>query len=123
VISLTGRHDRLDNYWYVLVHELAHVWKHLYSDGEPGRAIYDDLDAVSGEEIENEADEIALSVLVNNKVRACLNSITDPRELEELADKNKRSPAIYAGFLRKNRENYRIFNNQVGRRKVSEMFI
>lgn len=122
VISLTGRHDRLDNYWYVLIHELAHVWKHLYSAGEPRGAIYDDLDAVSSEEIENEADEIAMNVLVKREVHAQLNSVTDAGELKILADENNRSPAIYAGFLRRKRENYRIFNNLIGRGEISAMF-
>jgi len=29
VIGLTLRYDRLDNFWFVLFHELAHVVKHL----------------------------------------------------------------------------------------------
>ena len=32
VIGLTLRYDRLDNFWFVLFHELAHVVKHLRKD-------------------------------------------------------------------------------------------
>ena len=29
VVALTLRYDRLDNFWFVLFHELAHVFLHL----------------------------------------------------------------------------------------------
>ena len=29
VIGLTLRYDRVDNFWWVLLHELAHVTRHL----------------------------------------------------------------------------------------------
>jgi hypothetical protein len=29
VIGLTLRHDRLDNFWFTLFHEIGHVLKHL----------------------------------------------------------------------------------------------
>ena len=32
VIGLTLRYDRIDNFWWVLMHELAHVVKHLPQD-------------------------------------------------------------------------------------------
>ncbi len=41
VIGLTLRHDRVDNFWFTLLHELAHVARHL-SEKEP--IIVDDLD-------------------------------------------------------------------------------
>jgi HTH-type transcriptional regulator/antitoxin HigA len=39
VIGLTIRHDRLDNFWFTLLHELVHAWKHL---PELGMAITDE---------------------------------------------------------------------------------
>lgn len=41
VIGLTLRYDRLDNFWFCLLHELAHVGRHM-DDGE-GDAFIDDL--------------------------------------------------------------------------------
>lgn len=29
IIGMTLRHDRLDNFWFTLLHELAHLWKHV----------------------------------------------------------------------------------------------
>src|SRR5690606_5475846 len=40
VVGVTLRYDRLDNFWFVLMHELAHVQKHL-SPAEP--IVMDDL--------------------------------------------------------------------------------
>ena len=34
IVALTLRHDRLDNFWYCLCHELAHVDKHLNDDDD-----------------------------------------------------------------------------------------
>lgn len=41
VIGMSLRHDRIDNFWYCLMHELAHVSKHLTTNHQ---AFYDDLD-------------------------------------------------------------------------------
>lgn len=40
VIGLTLRFDRLDHFWFTLLHEVVHVWKHL---GDPGEAYLDRL--------------------------------------------------------------------------------
>jgi HTH-type transcriptional regulator/antitoxin HigA len=39
VIGLILRHDRLDNFWFTIVHELAYLYLHL--DGE-NIAFFDD---------------------------------------------------------------------------------
>ena len=62
VIGLTLRHDRLDNFWFVLFHELGHVFLHLF-DG----LRYDFFDEASASEcdsIELEADKFALDALI-----------------------------------------------------------
>ena len=45
VIGLTLRYDRLDNFWFCLLHELAHVGLHMDVDGET--AFVDDLTLMS----------------------------------------------------------------------------
>ncbi len=34
VIGLTLRYDRVDNFWFCLLHELAHVGRHMEGDGD-----------------------------------------------------------------------------------------
>ena len=41
VIGLTLRYDRIDNFWFCLLHELAHVGRHM--DHDRGEAFVDDL--------------------------------------------------------------------------------
>ena len=41
VIGLTLRYDRLDNFWFCLLHELAHIGRHM--DNDKGNDFVDDL--------------------------------------------------------------------------------
>jgi HTH-type transcriptional regulator/antitoxin HigA len=62
VIGMTIRHDRLDNFWFTLLHELAHVG--LHHGGEQTEFI-DDLDVDSkSDPKEKEADQLAGEVLI-----------------------------------------------------------
>ena len=45
VIGLTIRHDRIDNFWFTLVHELIHVQEHLTTDSE---TFIDDIESGPG---------------------------------------------------------------------------
>jgi HTH-type transcriptional regulator/antitoxin HigA len=60
VIGLTLRYDRLDNFWFCLLHELAHIGRHM--DGMRDEAFIDDLslrdvEGVRRDPKEDEADE------------------------------------------------------------------
>jgi len=65
VVGLTLRYDRLDNFWFVLLHELIHVKVHL----KKGRVeqIFDDLEA-DGDAIEREADDLAGRALIPDEL-------------------------------------------------------
>ncbi len=121
IIALTGRHDRLDNFWFVLLHELAHIQKHLYTDDDV-KIIYDDLDVESKDSIETEADEIAIKTLMPEALVQDIESATTQAEIKNAARLHHRSPAIVAGYLRKKRNNYRIFNALIGRGEVRSQF-
>ena len=62
VIGLTLRFDRVDHFWFTLLHELAHVAKHL---SNPGDAFLDRLeDSDATEALEIEANRIARDALI-----------------------------------------------------------
>lgn len=67
VISMTLRFDRIDNFWFVLMHELRHV---ANKDGQSGNAIVDEnLDAEGNEagdkpEFEVKADNEAADAII-----------------------------------------------------------
>ncbi|MBI9070820.1 MAG: ImmA/IrrE family metallo-endopeptidase [Melioribacteraceae bacterium] len=68
-IALTLRYDRIDNFWFCLLHELAHVSLHL-SDTE--RFIVDDFDLrineIDDNTIEKEADDLASEGLIPKQI-------------------------------------------------------
>lgn len=124
IIALSLRHDRLDNFWFTLAHELAHlVLGHVY-DAE-GQCIIDDLDIRDHQDDrEEEADKLARESLIpqqmweNNPARdtAKLNAILD---LARKADIHK---SIIAGRIRHERNNYRILWPLVGKGMVRKLF-
>ena len=62
VIGLTLRHDRIDNFWFTLIHELAHLSLHLESENS---IFYDDLDMEAEDDPrEREADDLAGEMLI-----------------------------------------------------------
>jgi len=71
VIGLTLRYDRIDNFWFFLLHELAHVGRHL-EHGESD-AFFDDLNlrkeaADDDQNLEIQTDEWAEKVLIPSEI-------------------------------------------------------
>lgn len=120
VIGLTLRHDRIDNFWFTLLHELAHATRHL----GPDRAIiFDDLDVNSADGIEAEADEFARNALLPPKLaKRCLDPDLSSEELEEIAEEAEVHPAIVAGRFRWEHGDYRRFSRLLGRGEVKPHF-
>jgi HTH-type transcriptional regulator/antitoxin HigA len=121
VVGLTLRFDRLDNFWFVLLHELAHVIKHL----KKGRLedIFDDLEA-EADELEREADDLAGEALISDSYweTALARYLRTENSVRACAEELKISEAIVAGRIRKEADNYIIFNEQVGLGQVRKLF-
>jgi HTH-type transcriptional regulator/antitoxin HigA len=126
LIALTLRYDRLDNFWFTLLHELAHLVRHL---SEECRLIVDDLDLRSQSEVgqddtENEADDIASAALIPKRYWPVLDAGKVPKAADvlSLAAKLKSHPAPIAGRIRFKHNNYRILSRLVGRGQVRKLF-
>ncbi len=121
VVALTLRHDRLDSFWFSLLHELAHVALHL-GDGE-SPWFFDDLD-VDGDALESQADEMAAKALIpeDEWKRAGVRTKSSPAAVKVFAERLRISPAIVAGRIRHERRNYRILSRLVGHGKVRGHF-
>jgi HTH-type transcriptional regulator/antitoxin HigA len=122
VIALTLRHDRVDNFWFVLMHELAHVWRHLNSSIS---AFYDDLDVDdSSNAQEQEADRIAGEALIpeDEWKRSPASRLRTPEAVEHLANKLRIHPAIVAGRIRHHYKSYRVLSRLVGRGEMRPLF-
>ena len=120
IIAMTLRYDRADNFWFTLMHELAHVALHLGEDRT--KSFFDDTSSrSSGErtEIEAQADAFAQSKLIpESSVRheefkdpSCW---TEARIITE-AKRLNRSPAVLAGRLRWESGDYTLFTNLLGK--------
>lgn len=127
VIGLTLRFDRIDNFWFCLLHELAHVGRHL--DGRQGSAFLDDLTlrSVAGRKDdprEQEADEWAAEALVPDKIWRSSAARTRPTRMNvlALADELGVHPAIIAGRVRHERNNYRLLSRFVGSGEIRRQF-
>jgi HTH-type transcriptional regulator / antitoxin HigA len=117
-IALTLRHNRLDNFWFVLLHELGHVVLHRNTGLK--RGFFDDDQITASEIFEREADEFAKSLLLPEESwRSSLVRFTQsPEQIISFAQENRLSPAIVAGWIRRERGDYKIFGDLVGRGKV-----
>jgi len=121
IIGMTLRYDRLDNFWFVLFHELIHIVKHL-NEGNI-ESIFDDLD-VEAEDIEREADECASEALVpkNKWETALARYVRSEDSIRDFADELGIHPAIVAGKIRREADNYIILKDMVGQGEVRKLF-
>lgn len=120
IIGLTLRFDRLDNFWFTLLHEVAHLWKHVSSK----ETFLDNLDASSEDSRELEANRIAKEALIPRIAWKRSEAFLNPsiQAIDHLSRELKIHPAIIAGRVRKERENYTIFTELVGRGEVRKHF-
>ncbi len=127
VIGLTLRYDRIDNFWFCLLHELAHLGRHM-DDGE-SEAFVDDLTLrrIEGGRVDHkeaQADEWAEEALIPKSVWET-SSVRDhptPMAVMSLANVLKVHPAIVAGRVRHERQNYRLLSQFVGTGSVRKQF-
>jgi HTH-type transcriptional regulator/antitoxin HigA len=124
IIALSLRYDRLDNFWFTLAHELAHLaLGHAHSI--EGQCIIDDLDLrESQDEIENEADELARESLIPNHLWNShpARNTSKLKDVLDLASKADIHKCIIAGRIRYERNNYRILSRHIGRGMVRKLF-
>jgi HTH-type transcriptional regulator/antitoxin HigA len=121
LVALTLRYDRLDNFWFTLAHELAHVALHLAGESE---SFFDDLEAVGSSPQETEADRMASDALIPRT--AWLSSgLTKRSTLEQIrafASGLRISPSIPAGRIRHEAKDHRLFWPLIGKGKVRTVF-
>ena len=120
VIGLSLRYNRLDNFWFCLFHELAHIALHL--DKSKVKWFVDDLDVADANSEEKEADRWAQDKLIPvehwERIKRCSNADDVLAAAQELYI----SPAIIAGRLRYERKNYKLFSNLIGQGEVHPQF-
>ena len=122
VIGLTLRFNRIDHFWFTLLHELAHVMKHL---SNPGDAFLDRLeDSDTTETLEIEANRIARDALISRAAwrRSEVVSAPSRERIIRFAKEQMVHPAIVAGRVRRESGNFRVFGDLLGANEVRNQF-
>lgn len=120
VIGLTLRHDRLDNFWHTLMHELCH----LYNGDVSEEPVFDDLEiSVLEDKHEREADLLAQEIFIpRERWEEFSSHRVSTMSICSLAAELSLSPAIVAGRYRFETKNYKIFSSLVGHGEVRRLF-
>ncbi|MGI9229891.1 MAG: helix-turn-helix domain-containing protein [Gammaproteobacteria bacterium] len=123
VIGMTLRYDRLDNFWFVLFHELGHVFLHLSSGLHYD--FFDEEGEGSEDAIEKEADKFALETLIPDDAwEQCLSRFALSDDSVRMdAERLGIDVSILAGRIRKEQNDYTILSDLVGQDCVSAQFV
>jgi HTH-type transcriptional regulator/antitoxin HigA len=120
VIGMTARHDRIDNFWFVLLHELGHIirhWPRVVGEG----VVDEDAGSDSDELIEKEADEFAENAILPRTTwhGSTVRFAKLPDAVAKFAARYELHPALIAGRIRRER-GYIEFNDMLGSGEVRE---
>ena len=122
IIGMTVRYDRLDNFWFTLMHELAHLSLHY---DQNFNFFYDDLDSsVNIDKKEQEADQLAQEALVPESKweSSPARLIPSPIAAESLAKELGVHTSIVAGKMRHAGNKYIYLNTLINQAKVRSFF-
>lgn len=127
VIGLTLRFDRIDNFWFCLLHELAHVSLHLEGNGD--EVFVDDHGLRGGlgsseDSREVEADDWAEEALIPAASWEASQVPQAPTgtNVMGLAHELGIHPAVVAGRVRYEQDNYRLLTHFVGSGQIRRQF-
>ena len=122
VIGLTLRYDRIDSFWFTLMHELAHLAKHSKL---MNTFFAEDLSMnVGRNKVEEEADDLARDSLIPADAWADSEVMAAPTAMAvvALAGELGIHPAIVAGRVRYTSNDFRKLSQFVGTGTVRRQF-
>jgi HTH-type transcriptional regulator / antitoxin HigA len=122
VIGLTLRHDRIDAFWFTLLHEVAHVWRHLSS---PDEAFVDRIEhADSADYREKEANRLARETFIPRAVWRRSNAFLSPtrENIHKLSEELRIHPGIVVGRLHFETGNYTSFTEFLRQGTIRRQF-
>lgn len=120
IIGLTLRHDRVDSFWFTLLHELAHVVLHFAKLTESHIAFIDDMEIESADKEEREADALARDSLIPPDILS--NVVWGPMtvydDLLSLAAQAQVHLSVVAGRWQRDHQNYKKFARLIDRGSI-----
>ncbi|MBX9453599.1 MAG: ImmA/IrrE family metallo-endopeptidase [Mesorhizobium sp.] len=123
VIGMTLRRDALDNFWFTLLHEVAHAILHYRTGLAVG--FFDQTEADSVDDQETEADTFASNILIPEERwrKSAARIARSPDVIERFAAEIGIHPAIVFGRIRKERNDYSLFSQKIGAKQVRSVLI
>lgn len=123
IIGLTIRFDRLDNFWFTLAHELAHIYLH----NESGYStFYDELFREEAEvsQLESEADAFASELLIPSNIwkASPLRYGSTPTLVKRFAERIGVHPSIVDGRIRHDSGDWFMHSDIINEEKVRYLF-
>lgn len=123
LVALTLRHDRLDNFWFTLFHEIGHLKLHI-GQAKAFAAIFDDTESPASSAHEEEADLFAQEALLPKAKWDVAVSRFSRTEKSVLTDAKRFGigPAVIAGRVRREAGDYTLLRTMVGSGDVRRQF-
>lgn len=122
VVALTLRYDRVDYFWFTLLHEVAHVWRHINSSDD---TFIDRIEHMDSQVlIEKEANRIARDSFIPRALWKRNSAYLSPTQenIQQLADELHIHPAIVVGRLQYETGKFEIFRDLLGQGTVRRCF-
>ena len=117
VIVYTARYKRIDNFWFTIAHEIAHVLKHL---DEKNTFFLDNFREEEVNELEKEANQLASEKLKHQEIISFLKTkikYLSTTDIENCSKKLTIHPALIIGKLAFDKTisyaNQKLFNEDV----------
>jgi HTH-type transcriptional regulator/antitoxin HigA len=125
VVGMTLRHDRIDNFWFTLLHELAHICLHFEILVNTHTTFVDDMEIQSENAQEQEADTLAQESLIPKEILSQVvwghASVHD--DLVTVATRARVHLAAVAGRWQRDHQNYKKFSRLIDRNSVRSLLI
>jgi HTH-type transcriptional regulator/antitoxin HigA len=122
IIGLTLRNNRLDSFWFTLLHELAHIHLHYHIISLPQAIFVDDIEVRAHTTEEGEADDLAKISLIPDsiisQVRWDKSTTTD--DIHAVASRARVNASVVAGRWQRDFQNYRKFARMIERFSIAD---
>ncbi len=122
IIALSLRQDRLDNFWFTLLHETVHIWKHVDLE----KTFVDDTEnsKESQDKCEAEANRLARDTFIPRVIWKRSEAYLNPNRatIDALSRELNIHPAIIAGRIRRDTGKYNQFSDLIGYGEVRKHF-
>lgn len=122
VVGLTLRYDRIDYFWFTLLHEVAHIWRHLNSSDD---IFIDRIENIDSKVMaEKEANRISRDSFIPRGIWKRSPAFLSPTKenIQQLADELHIHPAIVVGRLQYETGSFERFREFLGQGSVRQCF-